>query len=73
MHGVFDIVGPIMIGTSSSHTAGADRVRVLGRKIFGGKVIEARVYLDGSVATGFWGSGLGKGLDSGKIRFWPWG
>ena len=35
MHGVFDIVGPVMIGPSSSHTAGAVRLGLMARKILG--------------------------------------
>ena len=30
MRGVFDIVGPVMIGPSSSHTAGAARLGLMG-------------------------------------------
>ena len=32
---VFDIIGPVMVGPSSSHTAGASRIGLLGRKLFG--------------------------------------
>ena len=32
-YGVFDILGPIMIGPSSSHTAGAARLGKIGREI----------------------------------------
>ena len=32
---LFDVIGPIMIGPSSSHTAGAVRIGLLARKIFG--------------------------------------
>ena len=35
MHGVFDIVGPVMIGPSSSHTAGAVRLGLMARKVLG--------------------------------------
>ena len=31
--GIFDIVGPVMIGPSSSHTAGAARIGLMARKI----------------------------------------
>jgi len=35
---VFDIIGPIMIGPSSSHTAGAVRLGLAARAIIGGQV-----------------------------------
>ena len=36
-YGIFDVIGPIMIGPSSSHTAGAARRWLPGRKIAGKK------------------------------------
>ncbi len=33
---VFDIIGPVMIGPSSSHTAGAARIGRAARRLFGG-------------------------------------
>ncbi|MEG1802388.1 MAG: L-serine ammonia-lyase, iron-sulfur-dependent, subunit beta, partial [Lachnospiraceae bacterium] len=45
---VFDIVGPIMIGPSSSHTAGAARIGKLARQLFGGTITEAEIKLHGS-------------------------
>lgn len=42
---VFDIIGPIMIGPSSSHTAGAVRLGQIARKILGEDVIQARIEL----------------------------
>lgn len=38
---VFDIIGPIMIGPSSSHTAGAVRLGQIARKILGEDVVQA--------------------------------
>ena len=38
--GVFDILGPIMIGPSSSHTAGAARLGKVARTIAGDEVVE---------------------------------
>ena len=40
---VFDIIGPIMIGPSSSHTAGAVRLGQIARKILGEHEISASV------------------------------
>ena len=50
MRGVFDIVGPIMIGPSSSHTAGAARLGLMAGKILGERVVMAEILLQGSFA-----------------------
>lgn len=62
MHGVFDIVGPIMIGPSSSHTAGAVRLGLMARKILGEKVLKAGIQLHGSFAQTYRGHGTDKAL-----------
>ncbi len=46
--GVFDILGPIMVGPSSSHTAGAARLGKVARAIAGDDVIEVTFLLHGS-------------------------
>jgi len=56
---VFDIVGPVMIGPSSSHTAGACRLGELARAIFGETPARARILLHGSFAS----TGPGHGTD----------
>jgi L-serine dehydratase len=56
---VFDIVGPVMVGPSSSHTAGAARLGRLARAIAGGDVRSATVALHGSFAS----TGRGHGTD----------
>ena len=48
---VFDIVGPVMIGPSSSHTAGACRLGELARAIFAETPARARILLHGSFAS----------------------
>ena len=53
--GLFDIVGPIMVGPSSSHTAGAVRLGLAARKILGSQVKRARLELHGSFAATYWG------------------
>ena len=53
---VFDIIGPIMIGPSSSHTAGAVRLGQIARKILGEDVVQARIELSGPCWRGLWGS-----------------
>jgi len=50
---LFDIVGPIMVGPSSSHTAGAVRIGYVARKLLGEPVKKAEINLYGSfLATG---------------------
>ena len=48
MRGVFDIVGPVMIGPSSSHTAGAARLGLMAGKILGERVVKVEILLHGS-------------------------
>jgi len=46
-YGVFDILGPIMIGPSSSHTAGAARLAKVAAIIAGGKIRKVEFLLQG--------------------------
>lgn len=54
---VFDIIGPIMIGPSSSHTAGAARIGKVARNIFGRKPDQAVITFYGSFAQTYKGHG----------------
>ncbi|MDO4503306.1 MAG: L-serine ammonia-lyase, iron-sulfur-dependent subunit beta [Coriobacteriia bacterium] len=56
---IFDIVGPVMVGPSSSHTAGAVRIGRVSRKLLGSSVAAARIGLHGS----FRDTGKGHGTD----------
>lgn len=47
---VFDIIGPIMVGPSSSHTAGACRIGNIAQDLFGKKPKTAKIHLYGSFA-----------------------
>ena len=67
MRGVFDIVGPIMIGPSSSHTAGAVRLGRMVRLILGEELIKATVYLHGSFALTHKGHGTDKAITAGLL------
>ena len=50
---LFDIVGPIMVGPSSSHTAGAVRIGYIAGQLLGEPLKEAQIQLYGSfLATG---------------------
>ena len=64
---VFDIIGPIMIGPSSSHTAGAVRLGQIARKILGEDVVQARIELSGSFARTYRGHGTDKALLAGGL------
>ena len=71
MHGVFDIVGPIMIGPSSSHTAGAARLGLIAGKILGEPPVRADIKLHGSFAHTYHGHGTDKALVGGIMGFEP--
>lgn len=64
---VFDIIGPIMVGPSSSHTAGAVRLGQVGRAILGRQPTTARVELHGSFAQTGKGHGTDRGLIAGLL------
>ncbi len=56
---VFDIIGPVMVGPSSSHTAGAVRLGRLARAVLGEAPVRAEIGLHGSFAS----TGAGHGTD----------
>lgn len=60
---VFDIMGPIMVGPSSSHTAGAVRIGRMARALLGEKPVKASIGLHGSFA----GTGVGHGTDKALV------
>lgn len=68
---LFDIVGPRMIGPSSSHTAGAARLGVITRKLLGEKPVKAKIVLYGSFAKTGWGHGTDRALVGGILGFSP--
>ena len=45
---IFDIMGPIMVGPSSSHTAGAVRIGRMARTLLGDEPVQAALHLHGS-------------------------
>ena len=47
---IFDILGPVMVGPSSSHTAGAVRIGRMARTLLGGAPVKADIGLYGSFA-----------------------
>ncbi len=66
---LFDVVGPVMVGPSSSHTAGAVRIGNVSRKLLGDEIKTARIGLHGSfLATGK-GHGTDRALIAGLMGF----
>ncbi len=64
---VFDILGPVMIGPSSSHTAGAVRIGLITRALLGKEPEKAVILLHGSFAKTYKGHGTDKALIGGIL------
>lgn len=64
---VFDILGPVMIGPSSSHTAGAARIGLMTRALLGKTPVKAHIFLHGSFAKTYKGHGTDKALVAGIL------
>ena len=64
---VFDIIGPVMIGPSSSHTAGACRIGKYARSILDEPVKKADIYFSGSFAKTYQGHGTDKAIIAGLM------
>lgn len=64
---LFDVIGPIMIGPSSSHTAGAVRLGRLALALLGEPVREAHIGLHGSFASTGRGHGTDRALIAGLL------
>ena len=71
MVSLLDIIGPVMVGPSSSHTAGACRLGLLARGLVGGTPQTARVELHGSFARTGEGHGTDKAIVGGLMGFRP--
>lgn len=68
---VFDIMGPIMVGPSSSHTAGAAKIGYIARKLMREEIKEAKLYLHGSFLLTGKGHGTDKALIAGLMGMKP--
>ena len=71
MVSLLDIIGPVMVGPSSSHTAGACRLGLLARCLVGGTPQRARIQLHGSFARTGEGHGTDKAIVGGLMGFRP--
>ncbi|MBO1000835.1 L-serine ammonia-lyase, iron-sulfur-dependent, subunit beta [Bacillus sp. SD075] len=65
----FDIIGPVMIGPSSSHTAGAARIGRVARTLFGKQPKKAIISLYGSFAKTYRGHGTDVAVVGGILDF----
>jgi L-serine dehydratase len=68
---VFDIIGPVMIGPSSSHTAGACRIGMMVRSIFGELPERVEIHLYESFAKTYRGHGTDVALVAGILGMEP--
>ena len=68
---LFDVLGPVMIGPSSSHTAGAAKIGYTAQKLLGDLPVEADIGLYGSFATTGKGHGTDRALVAGLLGLRP--
>ena len=68
---LFEIMGPIMVGPSSSHTAGAVRIGLIAGKLLGGRPDRAELLLSGSFAATGKGHGTDRALIAGLLGMQP--
>lgn len=68
---IFDIIGPVMIGPSSSHTAGAVRIGYLSRVLLAEPAVKAKVLLHGSFARTYKGHGTDIAIAGGILGMKP--
>ena len=71
MINIFDMMGPVMVGPSSSHTAGAARIGNMGRTLLGEEVARADIGLHGSFAETGVGHGTDRALLAGLLGMKP--
>lgn len=69
--GLFDLIGPVMIGPSSSHTAGAARIGYVANQMAEGEICRATVTLYGSFAKTGRGHGTDKAITAGLLGMKP--
>ncbi len=72
VNSIFDVLGPIMIGPSSSHTAGAARLGKIARYAAQKDIVSAKIYLHGSFADTGDGHGTKKAIAAGLLGMEPY-
>lgn len=70
-YGIFDVLGPVMIGPSSSHTAGAEKLGRAARSISEENIKSVVFYLHGSFAKTYRGHGTDRALVAGILGMEP--
>ena len=68
---IFEILGPVMIGPSSSHTAGAAKIGAMARTLLGAPPVKAAIHLYGSFAETGAGHGTDRALVAGLLGMKP--
>jgi L-serine dehydratase len=71
MVSLLDIIGPVMVGPSSSHTDGACRLGLIARALVGGTPEKAKVELHGSFARTGTGHGTDRAIAGGLMGYQP--
>ncbi|MEK3935119.1 L-serine ammonia-lyase, iron-sulfur-dependent subunit beta [Sporosarcina sp. FSL W7-1349] len=66
---VFEIIGPVMVGPSSSHTAGAARIGRVARSLYGRQPEWAKIHLYGSFAETYKGHGTDLAIIGGLLDY----
>ena len=70
---IFNIIGPVMIGPSSSHTAGACRIgRVVNKLAGDARIVRVRIQLSGSFARTYQGHGTDRAILAGILGYYSW-
>ncbi len=71
VNSIFDVIGPIMVGPSSSHTAGAAKLARIARSLSGEEIKKVIVMLHGSFHTTYKGHGTDRALLAGILGLAP--
>ena len=66
---IFDMIGPVMIGPSSSHTAGVVKIGSMGHRILGEVPQKAKITFYNSFARTYEGHGSDKAIVAGLMGF----
>lgn len=68
---IFNIIGPVMVGPSSSHTAGAVRIGYMAQKLLNDTPVSGEILLHGSFATTGKGHGTDRAVVAGILGMQP--
>ena len=71
VNSIFDVIGPIMVGPSSSHTAGAAKLARIARSLCGEEIKKVTFQLHGSFQTTYKGHGTDRALLAGILGLSP--